>query len=299
MKDGKEQWSTNIDCAASALLVRSGKLYLLGSWSHSYKALARMDIKSGALEWALPLTGMSGDFRLAAEDDESFWFFDEDSYLQRVYKESGDITLSLRLVDRCFTSPLTAFYRDPASDRLLIDPSSGMIYSFPRSSFAGTFALQKPAKQQSSFGYAFQKEVFVEESDIGIQTGGQADDPSSQLFSRFASTFGGSKFNYSTKGWRERWKEVTDAMIAAAKKQGLDAGELQACFEVIAPAPDERTAITPVSAHRISFGGEAAWVIVCNWEYDYKDDKDLLMGHVRIWAISPKTKKILAFATCG
>lgn len=306
-REGKDLWVQKVDCTIQEVLVRAGRVFLFGSWGGPYKALASLDVASGSVQWALPLVGSSGDFRLSAEDALNFWFFDEDSYLKCVDKTTGDVVLAIRMSDTQYSLPMTALSLDPATDRLLIDPSYGVVYSIPRSAFFHEFAEKTPLHKKAPFGYVFRKEVLVAKSDLVIHTEEESDSASvfsldggshsHQLFETFASTFAGARFYFVVDGWFERWKVQELALIDKAKTNGFDPDELRTCLSVIAPKANDRTAITPVSAYRIRFNDEDAWVIVCKWEYS--DNPKYTMGHVRIWAISPKTRKILAFATCG
>ncbi|HXX95168.1 MAG TPA: hypothetical protein VEN81_16210, partial [Planctomycetota bacterium] len=80
-----------------------------------------------------------------------------------------------------------------------------------------------------------------------------------------------------------------------AGRSGLDPAELGACLGSIRPAPDSELALVPVGAYRGSYGNEEAWFLVCKWEYPRAE---ATLGHVRIWAIAPKTQKVLGFVTC-
>ncbi|HXX94876.1 MAG TPA: PQQ-binding-like beta-propeller repeat protein, partial [Planctomycetota bacterium] len=187
-------WSRDVECDVDDAARVGDRWLILGRWTSGSAALAALDSKSGTATWSIPIEGGGDQFRFAARDPEWVWILSNESFVAAVDPATGMQALGLQVSGTLHTSPLTAFDYDPSTDRFLIDPSNGFLYSVPRAGFLGTQAYPAPRDRRMPFEEAFGLEPVV----------GRLDRPVTEesLFGQFANRFGESRFTrVSTDKW--------------------------------------------------------------------------------------------------
>lgn len=319
--DQKINWEQKIFCTPKQFWVSGNIGYLLGKWSNHYFALGAFDIKTGKPIWCQPIE-CGENLKFHFQNKNLIWLIDEESVVMCIDKNNGKTALNIRLSEEHYSIPVTGISWDKKTDRILIDPSNGAIYSFPIKSLIKSLGFKSPKDETSTFAHSFQLDVMVKKINRSFKSipeispkinENEEDSPETIyqpavyldriLFNAFANTFHESKFSgLGRKGWFQNWGIYEKKLIEKARDQKLDFKSLKECLLKIKPKPDDEIAFIPVNAFECIVEEKLCWVIVCKWEYNLKsnDENDaVVLSHVRMWAISKDEKKIIGFSTCN
>ncbi|MBI2920890.1 MAG: hypothetical protein HYY18_07370 [Planctomycetes bacterium] len=306
-RGGEVAWELPADCRLLELRADGPAHFVVaGEWSLGGSVFARVRLEDGRAEWAVPL---GKDMRLAADDGELFWFVNGESAVAAVERETGALRASFVWAGHQFHSPATRLTFDAPTGRFLVDASAGTITSIPRATLLEQSRTAARPAAIASFADVFTLDLVVR--DLPLRFGdtaaprdeqeppldGPAEDHS--LWNFFVGRFEEEKFSgLKTDGWEERWDAYAAGLVARAGALGMNAKSLGECLAVVRPAKGSEKAYAPVNVYRVRWNGEAAWIVVLKWEMCMKD-RALSLAHICVHAFSVKTRKKLAYVTCG
>lgn len=306
-RGGEVAWELPADCRLLELRADGPAHFLIaGEWSLGGSVVARVRLEDGRAEWAVPL---GKEMRLAADDGELLWFANGESAVAAVERETGAQRASFRWAGHQFHAPATRLTFDAPTGRFLLDASAGTVTSIPRAALLEQSRTAARPAAIASFADVFTLDLVVRDTPLRFgdtaaprdeqepPLDGPAEDHS--LWSFFVGRFEEEKFSgLKTDGWEERWDAYAAGLVSRAAALGMDAKSLEECLAAVRPAKGGRTAFAPVNVYRVQWNGEEAWVIVLKWEM-CMTDRALSLAHIRVYAFSVKTRKKLAYVTCG
>jgi hypothetical protein len=113
----------------------------------------------------------------------------------------------------------------------------------------------------------------------------------------------------SNIGWRERFHEHAEVLVAKAKAAICESEQLQKALSVVLER--ESLAVLPVAAFQATISGQPVWIVHLQWaqkmtakfkitkEGPVLDEKSVHgLGHVRTYAIAFDSMEVIAFSTC-
>ena len=99
--------------------------------------------------------------------------------------------------------------------------------------------------------------------------------------------------------WQTNYAVFSDHLVSAADKAHLDSASLaKVLFLIRSAEANGHLAILPFEAHSTYVKGDLAWVVGLRWEMKDWVQRNGYMGHVRRFAFTQKTLKLVEFQTC-